>query len=277
MRLVRKRLLCGLLALLWGGGVASAEFAVEVSPQEDAQSFLVEVLKETSPGASQDFRILIYHTHTYEAYAQTEDSHYTETEKWRTKDDEYNVVAVGEALAACLRAAGITVMHDTTAFEPPSIDQAYDRSLKMLEDRIQAGENYDLYIDLHRDAIASQSTIRRTVNIGGEAVARFMVLVGKGTTGGYDVKPDWENNLVFAQSVTDALNAQCDGLARNVKIKTGRFNQHVGERCILIECGMNTNTLQEVIAGIPYLSEAICAALCACIENSPADTSSAGE
>jgi len=35
--------------------------------------------------------ILIYHTHTWEAYRQT-DERYQETEKWRTKDERYNVV-----------------------------------------------------------------------------------------------------------------------------------------------------------------------------------------
>ena len=127
----------------------------------------------------------------------------------------------------------------------------------MLENRSERGETFDLYIDLHRDAIASTSTIKRTVNIGGIDVARFMVLVGKGTTGGYDEKPNWEANLVIAQRITDHLNAQCSSLARDVKIKTGRFNQHIADCCILIECGMNSNTLEEVLAGVPYLASAI--------------------
>lgn len=126
---------------------------------------------------------------------------------------------------------------------------------------MQSGEQYDLYIDLHRDAIASTSTIKRTVNIGGEDVARFMVLIGKGTTGGYSQTPDWEANLVYADRITESLNRQCVNLARDVKIKTGRFNQHVAEGCVLIECGMNTNTLDEVLAGIPYLAQAIADAL----------------
>lgn len=225
---------------------------------EDLAVFRVEVLREEStqqPWAGK--RVLIYHTHTWEAYEQSPDAPYRETEKWRTKDESCNVVAVGYALAASLRAMGVTVIHDTTAFEPPSLDDAYERSLAMLEERTAAGESYDLYIDLHRDAVASTSTIRRTVNIGGEEAARFMVLVGQGVTGGYSVRPDWERNLVLAQEITDALNAQCDGLARDVKIKTGRFNQHIAPRCVLIECGMNTNTLAQVLRGVPYLAQAI--------------------
>lgn len=245
------------------------EFIVEVNTghsstvTEEASSvadgaFKIEIIRpEQSPPEYAGKRVLIYHTHTYEAYEQGTDSQYQQTEKWRTTDTAYNVVAVGKALTASLTAMGIEVEHDTTAFEPPTLDDAYSRSLMMLEQRQAKGETYDLYIDLHRDAISSSSTIKRTVNIGGQDVARFMVLVGKGTTGGYNDLPDWEANYAIAQSITDQLNEQCDNLARNVKVKTGRFNQHVADCCVLIECGMNGNTLEEVLAGIPYLARAI--------------------
>lgn len=229
----------------------------------------VEVIRDEREPAHVGKKILIYHTHTYEAYEQTEADKYQQIEKWRTSDNEYNVVAVGKALAASLTALGMDVEHDTTAFEPPTLEDAYERSLAMLETRIDAGERYDLYIDLHRDAIASTSTIRRTVNIGGVETARFMVLVGKGTTGGYAEKPDWEKNFAIAQRITENLNAQCESLARDVKVKTGRFNQHVADCCILIECGMNSNTLGEVLAGIPYLAQSIADAMLPTTENAP--------
>jgi stage II sporulation protein P len=227
---------------------------------ETATFFRFEVIREEVP-VPEPHRILIYHTHTYEAYEQDPASAYRQTEKWRTADQTHNVVAVGRALAASLRALGLEVVHDETAFEPPNLDDAYDRSLAMLEARSSAGEAYDLYIDLHRDAVASSSSIRQTVTIGGEEVARFMVLVGQGTTGGYTVKPDWEANLVLANRITAGLNAQCEGLARDVKIKTGRFNQHVSDCCVLIECGMHINTLEQVLRGVPYLAQAIADAL----------------
>lgn len=225
------------------------------SAEETPGGFHVEVVRQTPAPIAVPFRVLIYHTHTYEAYAQTPDAPYQETEKWRTADNTANVVAVGDALTASLTAMGMEVVHDTTPFEPPDLDHAYERSLAMLEARAEAGERYDLYIDLHRDAISATSTIRRTVNIGGTDCARFMVLVGKGE--GYDVKPDWSANCTVAEAITDHLNTQQEQLCRDVKIKTGRFNQHVGARCVLIECGNNYNTLPEVLAAVPYLAEAI--------------------
>lgn len=247
--------------------VAAEQFQVEISPEEIpstptlAEGLLVEVLRDEEVPAAQGKRILIYHTHTFEAYEQDPASPYAAIETWRTKDTNHNVVAVGKALSAVLTAMGHHVTHDTTAFEPPTMEDAYSRSLTMLEKRAQQGEVYDLYIDLHRDAVASATTIERTVMIGGEHVARFMVLVGKGTTGGYAEKPNWEANHALAVRISQALTQQCQGLARDVKVKTGRFNQHIADSCVLIECGTNWNTLDEVLAGVPYLAQAIDQAL----------------
>lgn len=264
-----RRMLAGLVALaaLMAGnaaGEAAFDFTLPAASETAAPTetpaptlspdFVMEVISTKAP--EHRGTILIYHTHTWEAYRQT-DERYQETEKWRTKDEHYNVVAVGEALSRALTALGCTVVHDTTAFEPPNLADAYARSLTMLEQRTAAGETYDLYIDLHRDAISATSTIRRTVVIGGENVARFMVLVGKGTTGGYADKPDFEANLQIAQLITANLEQQGEGLSRDVKIRTGRFNQHIAPRCVLIECGTNENTLEEVVRGIPYLAQAI--------------------
>ena len=234
------------------------DLVVQVHSNQPAEELLVEVLKsENEAEQMAPRRILIYHTHTYEAYQQDEKDAYAQLEKWRTKDEKHNVIAVGRALCAGLEAIGFEVTHDTTAFEPPTMNDAYARSLTMLEARKQAGEQYDLYIDLHRDAIASSSAIKRTVSVGGTEIARFMVLIGQGTTGGYAEKPDWLMNKRIADQITASLNTQIDGLARDVKVKTGRFNQHVDDCCVLIECGTNWNTLQEVLNGIPYLAQAI--------------------
>lgn len=248
------------LGMILSVGIAQAEALPGPTPSPD-RTLRVEVIREETPTDGDGPSVLIYHTHTWEAYAQIEDARYVETEKWRTSDHTANVVAVGRALANSLRAMGCLVVHDETDFEPPNLDTAYQRSLGMLEQRAAAGETYDLYIDLHRDAISTQSTLIRTVNIGGVDMARFMVLVGKGTGSGFDVKPDWEANYAIAEMITESLNGQCDNLAREIKVKTGRFNQHIAPRCVLIECGNNLNTLQETLAGIPYLAQAVMDAL----------------
>ena len=81
-----------------------------------------------------------------------EDGEYVPTETWRTRDERFNMIRVGEALAQALTAQGFSVTHDTTAFEPPNLSTAYTRSLAMLEERLAAGEHYDYIFDVHRDA-----------------------------------------------------------------------------------------------------------------------------
>lgn len=236
---------------------AFAEFSYTVetpAPVVDT-SLRVEVVRSTQEPPMTGKRVLIYHTHTWEAFEQEAGNRYQETEKWRSKDVAFNMITVGNALTHALEALGCTVVHDETAFEPPDLSTAYQRSLEMLERRQAAGESYDLYIDLHRDAVASASTLKRTVNVAGEEIARFMVLVGKGQ--GYTEKPDWQANYAVAEKLTQSLNQQVEGLCRDIKVKTGRFNQHIAPCCVLIECGLNYNTLEEVLRGIPYLAQAI--------------------
>jgi stage II sporulation protein P len=201
-----------------------------------------------------------YHTHTYEAYKPTPENTYEPTEKWRTKDNRYNVVRIGEELARLLTAAGFDVVHDTTAYEPPVLGTSYTRSLKMLEDSMSRGEKYDLYIDLHRNASSATAVSNNTVQVGDQKIARMMMLIGDGsgvTSAGFDARPDWEKNLNIAQAITDSLNEQVPELCRPVKLTKQRYNQHVAPNCILIEAGNNINTLEEALASVPYLADAI--------------------
>ena len=84
------------LALAGGGAYVGMErprppLVIRVAAQQEEA--VQAAAQEEAP------RILIYHTHTYEAYEITETETYTPTEKWRTRDEQYNMVAVGDALA----------------------------------------------------------------------------------------------------------------------------------------------------------------------------------
>lgn len=240
----------------------ATEKAYETEPEEVPApgDVRIEVVRhEREPGEPR--RVLIYHTHTWEAYEPTEEDTYTPTERWRTKDNQHNVVRVGEELARELTALGFEVVHDTTAHEPPNLDTAYTRSLQTLEAYSARGETFDCYIDLHRDAYVESMAGSNSVQDGGKSLPHIMLLIGTGTgtSGGeaFAQKPNWQVNIVLAQKITDALNAQVEGLAYPVKTKTGRFNQHVSEGAVLIEVGNNMNTLREALDAMPYLARAI--------------------
>ncbi|MBP3428744.1 MAG: stage II sporulation protein P [Clostridia bacterium] len=228
-------------------------------------ALVIEVIdQEAEPAAAQALtgqpRVLIYHTHTWEAYEMTEDAQYTPTETWRTMDERFNMVRIGRELAAELTSRGFYVVHDTTAFEPPNLSAAYTRSLAMLDERLGGGEAYDYIIDLHRDAYSGPYNGGNWVSAGEREMAYVMMLVGKGTgaTGsGFDERPDWPKNLALAEQITQEMETLVPGIAREVKIKTGRFNQHVSSGAMLIEIGNNRNTLDQALASCPVVAEAI--------------------
>lgn len=209
-----------------------------------------EILTQVLP-ASNGKSILIYHTHTHEAYEPACEGEYTALEKWRTDDNGHNIVRVGDELTALLEKRGFSVVHDTTDHEQDDLSTAYVRSMETLSSR--SDEKYDLYIDLHRDAYTEGAQL--TCSYAGSESAKLMVLVGKGEN--FDVKPCYEENYALACELTDAINSVCPGLCRDVMVKTGRYNQHVSPNSLLIEVGNNMNTLDEALSSMPALADAI--------------------
>ena len=51
--------------------------------------------------------------------------------------------------------------------------------------------------------------------------------------------------------------ARLEQIARDVRVKSGRYNQQVSSKCILVEVGHNANTLEQALAAMPYLARAI--------------------
>lgn len=232
----------------------------EVEPEDmpgGAVEVEIEPIAPAEDGAP--LRVLIYHSHTYEAFEPDFPGQYAATERWRTADPAFNVVRLGAELARILREDyGMAVVHDDTAFEPPVLNSAYTRSLEALENYFARGEVFDLYIDLHRDAYAKGRFDENTVE--GRARLMFLVGDGSGTWNGqaFAQQPDWEANLARAQKLTDAVNALADApLCREPKVKTGRYNQHVSPGALLVEVGNNMNSLAEALASVPILAQAI--------------------
>lgn len=204
-------------------------------------------------------KILIYHTHITEAYAQTDTYKYEESGSYRTNQQDKSVAKVGKELADSLQNNhGVSVVHDTTNFEPPKLGTAYTRSLSMLEKRIKNDGEYDIYIDIHRDAFDYMEG--QTVTVDGNPVAKIMVVVGTGEgNNGTPIlpRPDYKSNYAYAKKITDNINSQVKGLAKNVRVNKSRYNQHISKRAILIEMGYTGNNMDEVLRSVPYLARAV--------------------
>jgi len=233
---------------------ALALFPYADCEEDQADAFNLEVVSVVS---SQRFRrrVYIYHTHTHEAYEQDPDDPYRPTEKWRTADENYNMIRVGRELAACLRSAGIFVTHDEKDYEMPRLSTAYSRSLKGIEEA--AREGYDLYLDVHRDAY-SKGSGPNTVPVGDQPAARVLILIGQGSGSALDEKPDWQKNEQAALAIAGFMNEQYESLCRGVKLKSGRYNQQAASPSMLIEVGNNLNSLEEALRAAAPISMAIC-------------------
>ena len=51
------------------------------------------------------------------------------------------------------------------------------------------------------------------------------------------------------------------GLALDIRLKVGRYNQHLSPYCLLVEVGHNANTFEDAKNSIPYLADALAATL----------------
>ena len=206
-----------------------------------------------------DPKILIYHTHTTEAYTQTDNYRYEESGEWRTYENDKNIVAVGELLATLLREQyGFQVLHDTSDHEPPKLSTAYSRSVETMKRYKEEYPSLTMFIDVHRDAGGENTA----VTVDGKRVARLMFVVGtgEGATGtGFGEMPDFESNYALALAITNKISERNSKLMRNIRVKTGRYNQHISNQCLLVEVGDNMNTLEEALNAIPYLAQAIAA------------------
>lgn len=206
-------------------------------------------------------KILIYHTHATEAYFKTKDYTYEDSSKWRTYENDKNMIAVGEKLAEKLRSYGIAVLHDTTNHEPPKLATAYSRSVVTMEKYKEKYPSITMFIDVHRDAYGNDpKEIADYVTIDGKEYARIMFVVGtgKGATGtGYSEMPDFEANYALAKRITEYVADIDDDLVREIRVKSGRYNQHISNQCLLVEVGHNANTLEQALNSVDFLAEAI--------------------
>lgn len=221
----------------------------------DINSFLSIPLKIKQDGAPQ---VLIYHTHTCEAFTPSSDYNYTPSDTDRTIDLRYTVVKVGDELANTLKNQyGINVIHDKTIHDGTSYNSAYNKSLNTLQGYIKKYPSLSLIIDLHRDAAIDSNgrKLRVITKVDGKPVASVMTVIGSDGRG--LPHPNWRENLKLGARFIKKANDLYPGLGRGVNLKLGRFNQFLSKNAILLEVGANGNTLDEAIASTKYIAKVI--------------------
>ena len=202
--------------------------------------------------------IIIFHTHTCESYAPSEKYPYEQTGNYRTTDLNYTVSRVGDELEKYLGIYGFNVLHDRTYHDYPAYTGSYSRSLNTVQGLLNQ-KNSDIIIDLHRDAIGSNSNYDPTVKIGDDYAAQIMFVMG--SNGGGLSHPNWQTNLQFAVKIQEKANELYPGLFKPMILRNSRYNQHLGKAACIIEVGATGNTLEQCLNSMKYLSEVMNEAL----------------
>ena len=207
---------------------------------------------------SEEPAVLILHPHATESYTKSPGEDYEESSAFRTLDENYNMISVGEHLAELLEAGGITALQDRTLHDYPSYNGSYNHARKSIAAYLEEYPSIRLVLDLHRDASGSNRNQMRTeATVEGQPSAQLMLVMGTSASG---LKhPDWEQNLALGLK----LQAQCEriapGIMRYVNLRAQRFNQDLSPGALLIEVGAAGNTHPEALRAVEVLAEAILA------------------
>ncbi|MBQ6829884.1 MAG: stage II sporulation protein P [Clostridia bacterium] len=216
-------------------------FAVDVAASLSHKPALAFDVKETAP------QVLIVHTHTTECYLTHDDGVYAPDDATRTDDPAANMVAVGKALTAELKKAGIGVIHDTAIHDQPYTG-AYGHSKASIEQYLKEYPTIRVVLDLHRDAIYpdDNTRIKPTAVIDGKKAAQVMIIVGMLNSKSAP-NPHVTENLAFAVRLQQRLHTDYEGLMRPLNLANARYNQQLTNGSLLLEMGSDANTLEEAV------------------------------
>ena len=219
-------------------------YTVDASTTADPEQINAEKL------AGQDLRIkkdasvpqiLIYHTHSQEAFADSEEGNISDT-----------IVGMGNYLTELLENKyGYNVIHNTSVFD--MIDGVLDRNTayNLAETEISsilaANPTVEVVIDLHRDGLDGEKLVTQ---IDGKQVAKIMFFNGLSRTarnGNVDYLPNpyIEENLAFSFQLQIKAQEYYPGFTRHIYLQSLRYNLHLKPRALLIEAGSQLNTVEE--------------------------------
>lgn len=188
-------------------------------------------------------QILLYHTHSQEAFADS-----------REGEVEDTIIGVGNYLTELLtKNYGYQVIHVTEAFDMESgeLDRsaAYDYAGTYLETILEENPSIEVVIDLHRDGVPENRHLVTEIN--GKSTAQIMFYNGLSYTiarGSLDYLPNpyIQDNLAFSFQMEYQAAQYYPDFYRGIYLAGYRYNLHLRPRSILVEAGAQTNTVQEV-------------------------------
>ena len=198
----------------------------------------------------QEPTVLILHTHTTESYTKTSET-YAETSAYRTLEEGYNMLSIGDLVADKLSQQGIAVIHDRTFHDYPSYNGSYTRARETISGYLDQYPSIRLVLDLHRDASGEgRNQMRPVTKVAGKSCAQLMLVLGTNMD-------TWQDNLSLALKLQAQLEKLAPGITRPLQLRPQRFNQDLCPGALLIEVGAAGNTHSEALLAADYLAQTL--------------------
>lgn len=189
---------------------------------------VLPVIKEV-PESLKKYRVYIYNTHQKEGYASNQTVYHAAYDLKKALENDVLEVVVEDG--------NITEFLNANNY---NYNYSYVASRYFIKEELEKN-NYDLIIDLHRDAISKSAS---TVTIDGKNYAKVLFVIGTK----YD---SYQKNYELATSLHKAIAAKYPTLTRGVLLQEGKnvngiYNQDLNSNMILLELGGNYNSYEEV-------------------------------
>lgn len=234
--------------------------AYGITPADYLSADTIDITASASPAPENaPPKVLIYHTHGTEGYAEEGKGSYASNALPRSRDITNNVVAVGAVLAEALRKNGVPtihceVMHDAVY----GYNNSYAGSRKTVAEYLKKYPSIEYVFDVHRDALLNSENVYKVLTYDESTpAAQIMFVVGTDSAGASH--PEWRENLSFAVDAQYLLTKRLENLMRPICIKKSSFNQQLSHGALLIEIGTCANTLAEAKTSAVILGENLAA------------------
>lgn len=221
-----------------------------INPSElNASELLGKDLRiDLSTGGS---KILIYHTHSQETFADSDN------------DPSTPIVGIGRYLTEILNNKyKIPTMHHEGVYDliNGKLDrsEAYEFAKPEVEQILAENPSIEVVIDLHRDGVAD--TTHLVTEINGKPTAQIMFFNGlsrtrvNGDLAGM-ANPYLQDNLAFSLQMKIAAETKYPGFARRNYLRGYKYNMDLMPRMLLIEAGAQTNTVEEMRNAMEVLAD----------------------
>lgn len=220
-------------------------FTVDKTTSINSEQLNAPVLVEKDmrmAAKAEEPQILIYHSHSQEAFVDSLPGEQSET-----------IVGVGEYLTSLLRDTyGYNVIHIKEEFDMVNgqldRNKAYTFAQERISQVLNENPNVEVVIDLHRDGVPGDR--RLVTEINGKPTAKIMFFNGLSRTNQngeitYLPNPYIQDNLAFSFQLMLESRKLYPDFARTIYLRGYRYNLHLRPKALLVECGAQTNTVEE--------------------------------